>query len=464
MPHVVRQPGVLAGTGIAVFLALVHAVNDVLTAMLGALLPTLQVRFEASTTTLAVLVAAFSVSSSITQPLLGAVADRYGLRQVAGAGVALAALSLGLVGAADSVWLLVALLVFGGIGSGALHPVSTSIVSGPSSRNPSLAVGLFTAGGMAGFAAGPVLVLFLISRWGAGVTPWLMLPGLVLGLGVLTLLPAWEPHNTGRMRAVFDRRVLASAPIVRLTAAATLVSLAFITATSAVPLWLVTERDLTTDAPLLGWTLGFFSLSAGVGAVVGGLVGARLGYAATTVASLVAAVPALVAMLLLPPGAETLFAAGLAGLLIYASQPLLIVTAQSHAPRAPAAAAGVVIGVGHALAGLLYVGAGALQDVFGLAPIMILAFVLPLPAAALAVTALPRRSREPATRAKRGQREDKGPTRPSGGGGNGLAAGRARWSGGRAAAKPNGHRSRRGRSRSGACRARTSLVRARASH
>ena len=121
MPHVVRQPGLLAGTRIAVFLALVHAVNDVLTAILGALLPTLQARFAAGTTTLAVLVAAFSISSSVTQPILGALADRVGLRQVAGAGVALAAVSLSLVGVAGSVPLLLALLLLGGVGSAALH-------------------------------------------------------------------------------------------------------------------------------------------------------------------------------------------------------------------------------------------------------------------------------------------------------------------------------------------------------
>ena len=157
MPHIVRQQGLLAGTRIAVFLALVHTVNDVLTGMLGALLPTLQERFAASTTVLAMLVAAFSISSSVTQPLMGALADRFGLRQVAGAGVALTAVSLSLIGVAGSVPLLVTLLVFGGIGSAALHPVSTSIVGGPSSKSPGLAVGLFTAGGMAGFAAGPVL-------------------------------------------------------------------------------------------------------------------------------------------------------------------------------------------------------------------------------------------------------------------------------------------------------------------
>lgn len=388
MPHVVRQPGVLAGTRIAVFLALVHAVNDVLTAILGALLPTLQARFAASTTTLAVLVAAFSISSSVTQPFLGALADRFGLRQVAGAGVALAAVSLSLVGVAGSVALLMALLVLGGIGSAALHPVSTSIVGGPSSRNPGLAVGLFTAGGMAGFAAGPVLVLFLVSRYSTDVTPWLMIPGLVLALGVLTLLPVWEPHSTGHLRRVFDRRLLASGPIMQLTVAATLVSLAFITFTSAVPLWLVAEHGLATDAPLLGWVLGLFSLTAGLGAVAGGAAGARLGYGRTTALSLIAAVPALIAVLLVPPGAGTLVAAAVAGVLIYASQPLLIVAAQDYAPQAPAAAAGIVIGIGHALAGLLYVGVGALQGVFGLAPTMAVTFAVNLPAAVIAIRAL----------------------------------------------------------------------------
>jgi FSR family fosmidomycin resistance protein-like MFS transporter len=155
VPHVITRPGVVSGTRMAVFLALAHAVNDVLTAILGALLPTLQVRFAASTATLALLVAVFTISSSVTQPVLGALADRAGQRRVAGAGVALAAISLSLVGVAHSIPLLLTLLVLGGVGSAALHPVSTSIVGGPSSKNPGMAVGLFTAGGMAGFAAGP---------------------------------------------------------------------------------------------------------------------------------------------------------------------------------------------------------------------------------------------------------------------------------------------------------------------
>jgi MFS transporter, FSR family, fosmidomycin resistance protein len=54
------------------------------------------------------------------------------------------------------------LLVIGGLGSAALHPVGTTI-AGSQASNATLGVGLFTAGGMVGFALGPVLILYLVS-------------------------------------------------------------------------------------------------------------------------------------------------------------------------------------------------------------------------------------------------------------------------------------------------------------
>lgn len=387
MPHVIRRPGLLTGTGVAVFLTLVHAVNDVLTAVLGALLPTLETRLGVGTATLALFVAAFSVSSSITQPWLGAVADRVGMRTVGAAGVALGAISLSLVGVAGSVPLLVLLLVLGGLGSAALHPVATSIVGGPSARNPGLSVGLFTAGGMAGFAVGPALILYVVSRYGTDGLIWLMLPGLLLAVGVRTLLPEFEPHGSGRLRRALGDG-LVTGPLLRLTAAATLASLAFLAFTGGVPLWLVHAHGTAADAPLLGWVLGAFSLGAGVGAMAGGAAAARHGYARTTALTLLAAVPSLVTVLAVPPGPVTMVAAGAAGALLYASQPLLVVAAQDAAPQAPAAAAGVVLGIGHAVAGLLYVGVGALQGIIGLAPAVTLSFVLLVPAAGIAHRAL----------------------------------------------------------------------------
>lgn len=387
MPHTITRPGVIAGGSIAVLLALTHAVNDTLTAILGALLPTLEVKFTASPLLLALLVAAFSISSSASQPVLGALADRIGLRQVAAIGVAIAAVTLSLVGVAPTIALLIVLLVLGGLGSAALHPISTSIVGSSISRNPSLAVGLFTAGGMIGFAVGPILILALVSRFGTGVTPWLMVPGVLLAVLLYALLPDFEPHAIGGTRRLIDRRAF-NRPTIILTSASALVSLAFITFTSAVPLWLVKENGLPTDSPLLGLALGSFSVAAALGAVVGGVLAPRIGPLTTTVVSLFAAVTAFSVVLLVPAGAGTLIAGAITGFMLYASQPLLIVAAQALAPHAPTAAAGLIIGIGSGIAGLLYVGSGALQSIIGLVPTMRLNILLLIPAALLAAIGL----------------------------------------------------------------------------
>jgi MFS family permease len=105
VPHVMRKPGVLGGTALAAFMALVHTVNDAILAILGALLPTLQERFDAGPTLLAVIVAVFWVSSSVTQPVFGALAEDIGLRLVGSLGVLMAATFLSLIGVAASVWL-----------------------------------------------------------------------------------------------------------------------------------------------------------------------------------------------------------------------------------------------------------------------------------------------------------------------------------------------------------------------
>jgi MFS family permease len=59
--------------------------------------------------------------------------------------------------------------------------------------------------------------------------------------------------------------------------AGSLSSITFLTLTSAVPVWLVRDRGLATDDPLIGWTLAVFSLAAGLGSLLGGFLAPRLG-------------------------------------------------------------------------------------------------------------------------------------------------------------------------------------------
>ena len=388
MPHVISRPGRLYGASLAVLLAVAHGVNDALTAILGALLPTLQVRLDVGPATLAVLVAVFAISASASQPTLGALADRFGLRRFAAVGVGLAAVSLSLVGVAGSPALLALVLILGGLGSAALHPAAASIVGGPHVAKPGLAVGLFTAGGMAGFAAGPIVVLMLVANRGLEATVWLMIPGVLLAGLLIWLLPDYEPHSIrGTRVSVFDRSSV-NRRTLALTGVMALTGLVFLTFTSAVPLWLVGERHLATNAPMLGWVLAAFSLAAGLGAVVGGVAGPRFGYSTTASVSLLGAGAMFIIMLTLPVGWPFLVAAALTGLLLYMSQPLLIIAAQEASPAAPTAAAGLVFGGGSGLAGLLYLAFGALQVHLGATAAILISVSLLLPAAALAIQAL----------------------------------------------------------------------------
>ena len=387
MPHIIRKPGILGGTTLAVFMTLVHTVNDAITAILGALLPTLQVRFDAGPTTLAVMIAVFWIASSVTQPVFGALGEDVGLRVIGCIGVLMASTFLSLIGVATELWVVFALLVIGGLGSAALHPVGTTI-AGSQAKNPTLGVGLFTAGGMVGFALGPVLILHIVSTYGIEATAWLAVPGVVLGAAVGILLPQWEPHPRRPLRRLFDLR-LARGPVGLLAVSSMFSALAFVTFTGSIPLWLVHENGYAPDAAIIGWTLSAFAFAGGVGSLVGGFLAPRLGPVITIVGAFLLTLFPLLAVLGSEPASALYFMAiVVAGILIFVPVPALIIIAQEFVPGAPATASGMVLGLGSALAGLGYIVLGRVQEAVGLTNGIVIGFSMVVPAALIALAVL----------------------------------------------------------------------------
>jgi FSR family fosmidomycin resistance protein-like MFS transporter len=384
--------GLAIGGGIALLLSVAHLANDAITSMLTALLPTLQQRFGLAETVLALLVATFSFSSSVTQPVFGAVSDRLGRRPLAAFGLVLSVSLLSLMAVAPGVWTLFGLLLVGGLGSAAFHPSGTSIARAASGDRKELAVGMFSAGGMLGLALGPIVVLVVATTLGLGYTPWLMVPGLVLGMLVNLLAPSEGRASSRRAAGSFDAgavRRLVVGPVGLLAAAGTLMELAFVTFTSAVPIWLVAERGIARDGALLSWTLAVFYLAAALGGIAAGLLSRRASRRLLTAASMLAAPLPLFAVFALEPGTVAYFlAVALAGALTNAGFPLLIVSAQDLAPEAEATASGMLMGLTVGVAGLLYVGIGRLQETLGLTPAMGLGYLTLVPASLLTLAVL----------------------------------------------------------------------------
>ncbi len=385
------------GGGLAALLALAHLTGDALNSILPALLPTLQDRFGLTETVLALLVATSWLGSSLMQPFFGALSDRIGRRIVGSLGVIVNTALLSLVGVVPTVWLLFGVLLVGGFGSAALHPVGTSVARAAGGKNKGLAIGLFSAGGMIGYAIGPVVILYVVSTLGTSATAWLMVPGVLLGVLMWFLMPDEErlpekpseedPLEHGH-RKLFDAELFFG-PVGLLAVSGIMGSLSLVTFTSAVPLWLVVDRGVDPDAPLIGWTLAAFSLSAGISGVISGALGPRVDRRALVSGSMLLAVAPLLAMFFFEAGSLAFFVTvALAGGLVYASLPHMILSAQDLAPHAMGAASGMLMGFTSGVAGVLYVGVGWLQEAIGLVPAMVSSYLLMVPAALLALHVL----------------------------------------------------------------------------
>jgi len=390
------QPAKLSRISTGVGLGLVataHFANDTVTSMLPALLPSLAARFRLEPADLALLVGVFAMSTSLPQPLFGLLADRVGRRWVTAIGLGVSAILIAGLSTASSVtWLWLALIV-GGLGSAAVHPAGLGLARASAAGNPGLAVAVFSSVGMAGGAAGPVLALGVASVWGLEQLAWTAVPvalvALVLGYVGRTVPVAVRPVplNLGRQ--------LSKGPVAWLTLVALLANLVMLTFTSAVPVWLVTERGLPETSPVIGLTLAAFSFAAAVGGILGGVLARRHQPDKLIVGSLAASVIALQGILLAVPGsAPYVVAVAGAGALLGLHSPLLIAKAQELTPGAESAVAGVLLGATSGAAGLIYAGLGAAQSAFGIGTTLAAVSLLVLPAAHLAaVTLRPRRPR-----------------------------------------------------------------------
>ncbi len=382
----------VSGGGLVGLLAASHMAADIPFSAISALLPTIQARFGLTESVLALLVATLSFSASVTQPLFGALADRLGPRLAGAAGVVVSSALLALVGVAPSLWLLFGLFLVGGVASAAMHPSFTSLARRSGTRRPSLAVSLYSAGGTFGVAIGPIAVLTVMSTFGVSGTPWLMVPGVLLGIATYLFAPASDRAPREDRAPLLDWRLVAG-PVGALTVAGTLAAVAFVSFSAAIPLWLVREHGVAADGALIGWTLSAFALSAAVGGVLAGSLAGRVSARAATASTTLGAAAPLFAVFALTPGSPLYFAAVMAaGGLLNFSLPIMVVRAQDLAPRSPAAASGMLMGLAHGMAGLLYIGVGALQEAVGVGNALAATYLLLGPAAALGYFVLTRSS------------------------------------------------------------------------
>jgi FSR family fosmidomycin resistance protein-like MFS transporter len=355
-----------------------HATVDSYAAFLASLLPLLRTRFDLSLAAVGVLI--FVVGfGAVAQPLYGFIADRSERRTFLIWGPVLAAVFTCLIGWAPNRGVFVAYLIFAHVGINAYHPQAAATVSRIGGARRGLAMGLFMNTGAVGFALGPIIASWFVTRYGLEQMVYLILPGLVMALLLARFTPRLsKPADdaVGRVHLVemFRKTGPVLGVLFAIAALRASVNIGFV---NLLPL-LFCEQGLS----LLGGgiRLSVFLFPGAIGGVLGGYLSDHVDRRKLLAYTMIASTPLFLWILSATGTGWLPLALFLANFLFMSSLPANLVMAQEVALGNVSMASSLIMGLAWGAGTLMASGIAFLADRIGIsAALQVLAFV---PAAA----------------------------------------------------------------------------------
>ena len=386
--------------GLAV-LATGHLWADFLQGAVPALLPFLIAERGYSYAAAGALVLASSIGSSLIQPAFGVASDRLALPWLMPAGLALGGAGLAAVGFTDSYPATVAAVAVSGLGVAAFHPEGARYANYVSRGQRGRGMSMFSLGGNAGFALGPVLVTPAVLAFGLHGTALAVIP-LWLGAGLLlaelSRLKTFAPATpAGGSNGNGSRQRDAWGAFSRLAGVIGLRSVVFFGLQAFIPVYFV--HRLGTSEAAGNAALSMMLVAGAAGTYVGGRLMDRIGRRVILVGSMAALGPLCVLLVLAGRWPATLLLVGI-GFVVISNFSVTVVMGQEYLPSRLGLASGITLGAAIGFGGLAAAGLGALADATSLDTTMWTIALVPFPALLLALS-LPPTSTDRRLRAER---------------------------------------------------------------
>ncbi len=365
-------------------ISLAHLLNDFYSNYLPQMLPFLVVLYDGfNATRAAIIVAAFSITSSFTQPFFGYFMDRQGKRWLAYIGTLWMATMLSLTGLVHNYLLVVLLAALAGLGTAIFHPQASTMVNVLSMERKAVLLSVFVAFGNFGFALGPLLLVPLFQTYGLKATVVTIIPGIMVSILLFLFSPKDQPsEKTPPTLGVVLRTLKKSAKeLTAIVGVISVRSLAYTGLLTMLPLYFKYKEFSNIQASHLVTIM----LAAGaIGGIIGGFISDYFGRKQLIIGSLVLSTPMFFAFLLTTGVLSTIFLA-LAGSALLSSFSVTVVAAQEAIPENKALAAGLSMGFANGLGALAVIIIGRIGDVFGLTVAVAILFILPIIAGFLGV-------------------------------------------------------------------------------
>jgi MFS transporter, FSR family, fosmidomycin resistance protein len=368
-------------------LSAAHFVTDINQGALPALLPFFKEALNLSYTTSGVILLSANLTSSIIQPAFGHLSDRRPIGWFLPLAPLIACLGLSLSGLIPNYSLLLLCVMVSGIGIASFHPEGFKTAYYFTGDKKATGMSIFAVGGNFGIAAGPILVLSLVTSFGPIGTLSMILPGIVIALILFINLSMFTtPVEAAHREAKKETKAPLSKD--QKISFSLLVSIATIRAwiqfglATYIPFYYI---NYLKGNPLYAGKLVSTFLMAGVlGTLVGAPLADRWGHKKFLSISLLLSFPLL--LLFYYSGGLTAFVLlGFAGMVLISTFALTTVMGQALLPQHLGIASGMMVGFTISAGGIGVTLLGAIADTWGVPAAIKAIFALPLIAFGLAL-------------------------------------------------------------------------------
>lgn len=369
------------------WLALAHFANDFFSGILGLLLAAQADQIGLSKTQIGI-ASGLYLSVSIAQPMFGWITDRTQRPAIMMSGPLWTALGMLLCGLSTSFPMLIAGVLFAGVGNAMFHPIALTSVRALGGSRKGKSVAVFMLGGNSGFAIAPFITGFVLEAAGPrGITPlvainFVLVPMILWRLsGQLTLDVPHRRPMPASTEATTTRRWYQGALIV-IGAYMLVVLLRGLLHQGLVTYMPVFFKEQGRDLEFAGIATSFLLAFGAVGSYVGASLSDRFSRSGLIALSIVPATP--LVLLLIHADGVWIFALNLAlGFLLSASWPILLLMGQEVFPGGANGASGLAFGWGFICSAMGNFLTGILADAIGLQNTFQALAFLPIPATIL---------------------------------------------------------------------------------
>lgn len=368
---------------VALAIAALHAANDAYAAFVHPFLPRLMTKLDMSIAAAAGATMMLSIAASLAQPLLGHVADRRGRRLMIVLGPVVSGIFLSMIGWAPTFGVLLLLLAAGGLGSAAFHPPAVAVAAHVTGGQGSgMRHAVFSSGGSAGYAAGPLIAVWVVAWLGFRGLWVAVIPVVILAIVLYPVLPAGVKLASAGPSLTVGR-----------LARSLRGPLGLLFGVSAIAAFF--QRVFLTMAPIVNadaglsemsgaYALSLYLAAQAAGSLTGGYLTDRIDRRWLLAGLTLIALPTHFFAFWFTPGtAPALVAMALAGFANMSVLPPIVVIAQEIRPDRAALYSGIVMGLAWAVGSVAVIGAGVLGDAIGaresalaITPIMFIATLL----------------------------------------------------------------------------------------